>query len=167
MTDHRLPVLARHQGVWDGEYRKQTPAGDLIERHWVRCKVEVPPEGKIGFVLTTRYWYPDGRITNQQFIGDYAGNRSLAFDDGRISGWLREIDDETVVMRFGFIAMPALHVVEAIQIDASGDNRARSWHWFEAGRQTAVTLTDEWRISRDPAQFELRRDSPAETMPDR
>lgn len=162
---HRLPVLARHHGVWDGEYRKQKPCGMLIERHWVRCKVEVPASGDPGFILTTRYWYSDGRITNQLFVGSYAGRRSLRFDDGRVTGWLREIDDESVMMRFAFVAMPDIHVVESIQIDGSGNHRARSWHWFSAGVQTAITLTDEWRISHDPADFDRRQDTPETSRP--
>jgi hypothetical protein len=95
----RLPVLARHAGIWDGVYRHQGPNFAVLDQHWVRCWVEVPAHGATAFRLATRYWWPDGRTADHLFEGQDDGRGGLVFDDGRIHGWLREIDDETVVMR--------------------------------------------------------------------
>lgn len=150
MSARRFPVLARHAGVWDGDYRHIGPDGALIERVRMRCRVEVPAEGTVAFRLTTRGWHEDGRVADAVFEGR-DGDGVLLFDDGRIHGWLRELDDETVYMRFGFTAAPDCHVCEMIQVAPDGLSRARTWHHFRDHQLVKLTLTREVRVADDPA----------------
>jgi hypothetical protein len=149
----RFPVLARHEGVWDGEYRRIGADWTELDRHKVRCRVDVPAAGKIAFRLTTRYWWPDGRTQDNVFEAQDGGGE-LVFDDGRISGWLREIDSETVYMKFAFTGQAGAHVCEAIQISPDGEHRARTWHHFKEHRLSVITMAREVRVSHDPDDFE-------------
>ena len=40
-----LPLLARHEGVWDGWYRHYDPQGDKVDEHRSRLVCRFPASG--------------------------------------------------------------------------------------------------------------------------
>ncbi|GIW08651.1 MAG: hypothetical protein KatS3mg060_3456 [Dehalococcoidia bacterium] len=139
-----MPVLARHEGVWVGEYTHLDPEGAVHDRYRVRSVCELPDDGSCDFRLRTTNQWPDGRIetiVNEARLHD----GRLVWSNGRLVGAMWEIDDLTVYTRFGYPDDPTITVCEMIQISHDGQHRARTWHWFREERLFRITLTKEQR----------------------
>lgn len=145
---HRaLPLLVRHAGVWEGEYRYLAPDGALQERLRFRILAEIPDTGAVHYRQSSHYWWPDGRTQRLVFEAAWREDRArLGWDDGRIHGELWQVDATTLYLAFGFHAEPGSRVCEMMQLSACGERRLRTWHWFRDGRPSRVTLVQERRV---------------------
>jgi len=147
-----LPLLARHAGVWEGEYTHLAPDHSVQDRYLFRILVEFPEAGDAHYRQTSHYWWHDGRTQQLVYEGWYRDGR-VHFDTGRIRGACWAIDDLTLYITFGFHADPAGYVCEMIQLSPDGLDRARTWHWFREHRLWRITLVREHRIGQDAACF--------------
>ena len=148
-----MPLLARHAGIWEGEYTHLAPDRTVQDQHLFRILVELPEDREAAYRQTSHYWWPDGRTQQLRYEARYAEGR-LAFDTGRIHGRLWEIDDRTLYMRFAFHADPAGYVCEMLQLSPDGRNRARTWHWFREEVLWRITLVRERRVRGGAQEFE-------------
>jgi hypothetical protein len=139
-----MPVLARGGGRWVGTYRHFDPDGVLLDSYEVRTHSEFPWDGRDDYRLHTHNIWPDGRETKATHVADYRDG--LLWWKGGLTGWMKELDRETVYLRFGFEADPTVTVCEMIQVSQDGQHRARTWHWFRDDVMFKVTLTKERRI---------------------
>jgi hypothetical protein len=57
-----------------------------------------------------------------------------------------ELDDRTIYLNFAFADQPDVDVCEMIQLAGNDIDRARTWHWFRAGKLFQLTLVDERRL---------------------
>ena len=147
-----LPLLARHQGIWEGEYTHVAPDRSVQDGYLFRILVEIPDEGPAHYRQSSHYWWPDGRAQQLVYEGFYQDGR-VHIDDGRIHGSCWSLDDETLYLTFGFHADPAGHVCEMIQLSPDGAHRARTWHWFRHDVLWRITLVREHRIPGDAGRF--------------
>jgi len=150
-----MPLLARHAGVWEGEYTHLAPDLAVQDRLSFRILVEFPEDSSAAYRQTSHYWWPDGRTEALRYEGNYRDG-CVVFDTGRIHGACREVDDRTLYLRFAFNADPSGYVCEMIQLSADGRHRARTWHWFRQDALWRITLVREGRVSFDPAEFSRR-----------
>jgi len=141
-----MPLLARHEGVWEGVYRFVTPQLELLDQYDFRIRVSFPDDGLGGITYRqeSHYTWPDGREEQLDFEAQYTGNGRVEFG-GRLSGHMFELDDRTLYLNFGFTDDPSVDVCEMIQLAANNSDRARTWHWFKDGRLFQLTLVDEHR----------------------
>ena len=153
-----IPLLARHAGVWEGEYTHCSPDRSIQEQLLFRILVEFPEDGPVCYRQSSHYWWPDGRTQQLMYEGQYRDGR-VVFDTGRIHGACWQVDDATIYLRFGFNDDPAGYVCEMIQLSPDGAHRARTWHWFRDHRLWRVTLVRERRIGHDVARFHERTGS--------
>lgn len=147
-----IPLLAAHEGIWEGHYVHIAPDRTLQEEILFRILVEIPAEGEVHYRQTSHYWWADGRTQQLQYAGRYQDGRAV-FDDGRIQGACWAVDDRTLYLRFGFAADPSGYVCEMIQLSPDGQHRARTWHWFRDHALWRITLVREHRVSRDVTLF--------------
>ena len=138
-----MPLLARHEGVWEGIYRHVDAHGELIDEHASRLTCSFPDEG--GYQQTNRYTWADGRVEEIQFPATYRDGR-IWFDTDRIVGSAWEIDARTVVLHWSYKENPAGYLYEMIQLSDCGRHRARTWHWFQGGELVKRTLIKEQRL---------------------
>jgi hypothetical protein len=146
-----LPLLARHEGVWDGWYRHYDPNGNKVDEHRSRlvCRfpetVDGPP-----YHQTNHYSWSDGRTEVRDFPAGFGDGR-LLFDNELIKGWAAEvkIDDfnRSVMLYWKRKGDDDLYLYEMIQLSDCGRYRHRVWHWYRAGRLVSRTLIDEERVS--------------------
>lgn len=155
----RIPLLARHAGVWEGEYTHIAPDRSIQERLLFRILVEVPDAGPVAYRQTSHYWWEDGRTQQLMYEGAYRDGR-IVIDNGRIHGTCCQVDDLTLYIRFAFHAEPAGYVCEMIQLSPDGAHRARTWHWFRDHVLWRITLVREQRAGLDPASFTQRAGTP-------
>ena len=150
----RMPLLARHEGVWDGFYRYYDPNGDKIDEHKSRLLCRLPGENE--YHQTNLYRWADGKRETRDFPTRVEGNRLIFFTE--IDGWAAAVDLDT----FGRTMMlnwkrkddPGLYLYEMIQISDCGTARARVWQWFRNDRLLQRTLVDERRVSTDWRAYE-------------
>ncbi len=154
MTNIRqsLPILARHEGVWDGVYRSYDPDGNKVDEHSSRLVCRFPDEGSVPYHQTNHYRWADGRTEVRDFPADFRDGR-LQFDNELIVGWAAEVPlDEharTVMLYWLRKGEQGLCLYEMIQISDCGRFRHRVWHWYRDGRIVQRTLIDEQKVSDD------------------
>lgn len=142
-----MPLLARHEGVWAGTYRFISPQLDLLDQYDFRIRVSFPDDSDGGrtYRQESHYTWPDGREQHLEFEALYTGNGVVELA-GPLTGKMWELDDRTIYLNFAFADEPDVDVCEMIQLAANNVDRARTWHWFRAGKLFQLTLVDERRV---------------------
>lgn len=149
-----MPLLARHEGVWEGYYRYYDSQGNKTDEHKSRliCRIRDDKE----YHQTNLYRWADGKKETRDFPARIEGGRLWFATE--ISGWAAAVDlDEhkrTMMLHWTRIGEPDLYLYEMIQISDDSEARARVWHWFRNDRLWQRTLVDESRVSTDWAGYE-------------
>jgi hypothetical protein len=147
-----MPVLARHEGIWEGWYRYYDGSGNKIDEHRSRLICRFPADGPYAYHQTNHYEWPDGRRETRDFPAVYREGR-IWWDNELIAGWAAEVAlDEhkrTVMLHWVRKGEPGTYLYEMIQISDCGRFRQRVWQWIEAGRVRMRTLIDEERVAHD------------------
>ncbi|MBF2754362.1 MAG: DUF3598 domain-containing protein [Gammaproteobacteria bacterium AqS3] len=150
-----MPLLARHEGVWDGYYRFYDPDGNKIDEHRSRllCRFETDDL----YHQTNFYYWADGRKDLRDFPGEYDPATGRMMFSGVIEGWaaeLRQDDFARTVMLSWDRPEEKMNLYEMIQLSDCGTRRSRVWHWFRDDRLFQRTLVDERRIDVDWRKYE-------------
>jgi hypothetical protein len=141
----KMPVLARHEGDWIGEYLQVDPTGNILDRHESRLTCQFPETGEYDYYQINRYTWADGRREEHGFLGIYRDN-ALWFDTERITGKAWEADNATIILHFSYKGSPGSYLYEMIQISPCNNYRARTWQWFKDNRIDRRTLIQEERV---------------------
>lgn len=143
-----MPLLARHEGEWEGVYIHVDADGRELDRHasHLSCRFEQADGGEV-YHQVNRYRWDDGREEVHDFPAQYR-DRRLWFDTERIRGDAWEADEHTVILRWVYKddERSAFNLYEMIQLSPDGNDRARTWHWFSGGEIIRRTLIKERRI---------------------
>jgi hypothetical protein len=149
-----MPILARHEGVWDGVYTYYNAAGEKVDEHKSRLLCRFPDDGEHPYHQTNFYTWDDGRTDIRDFPAAYHDKR-VWWDNDLIKGWAAEVglDDKnrTVMLYWQRQGDPSLYLYEMIQIADDGQTRCRTWHWIRNGQletRTAIQeklVTTDWR----------------------
>lgn len=156
----RLPITCRHEGVWEGIYRRYDAAGKPLGEHRSRVVIRLRDDPRGGSELLQQsnyYLYPDGRREAIDTLGTFDGER-LNFYSDRVDGWT--MDDATDPKRATVIlAMTfkkdvgwytkGVDVYEIINISADGRFRSRMSQHLKDGQALTRTLIDERLRTRD------------------
>jgi len=152
-----MPLLARHEGVWEGWYRYYDPAGDKEDEHRSRLICRFPDGGNYPYHQTNYYKWADGKTEERDFPAHVTNNR-LEFDSDLITGWAADVplDDfkRTTMLNWVRQGEPDLYLYEMIQISDCDKYRHRVWHWYKKGKIVQRTLIDEERVTNDWLTFE-------------
>jgi hypothetical protein len=98
-----MPLLARHEGVWDGVYTYYNAAGEKVDEHTSRLFCRFPDEGPHPYHQTNHYTWPDGRTEIRDFPAAYRDKR-VWWDNELIVGSAWEDPD----LRRRYEALPHL-----------------------------------------------------------
>ncbi len=154
MSDIRqkLPLLARHEGVWDGWYRYYDAECNKIDEHRSRLVCSFPDAGPFDYDQTNHYSWADGRKDVRPFPAVLAGDR-IVFQSDLIDGWAADVPldtfKRTTMLNWVRKNEPGIYLYEMIQLSDCSNYRSRVWHWFRDGRLFQRTLIDEQRVSSD------------------
>lgn len=141
-----MPVLARHEGSWDGEYIHVDAGNVEIDRHRAELSCSFPAEGPYAYYQVNVYTWPDGRREEHHFPATYADGQ-IFWDTDRIVGRAWEIDHRTVVLTWTRKGEPGTYLYEMIQISEDGMSRGRTWHWFVDDQLVKRTCIKERRVA--------------------
>lgn len=152
-----MPLLARHEGVWDGVYTYYNAAGEKIDQHTSRLFCRFPAGGEFPYHQTNYYTWDDGRTETRDFPAAYHDKR-VWWDNELIKGWAAEVGlDEysrTVMLYWQRQGDPSLYLYEMIQMSDDGQSRCRTWHWIRNGLLETRTAIQEKLFSRDWAALD-------------
>lgn len=141
-----MPVLARHEGVWRGTFRRIDTEGKIVETFPTEITIRFPRTGPFQYEQVNRYTpagKPEVVIKTQ---GTFDGER-IRFENPRVRGWAA--DDQGDPKKRGvtlFIETPADrgYMYEAIVLSDDGKRRYRVAQFFAAdGTLLRRTLVDE------------------------
>ncbi|MEU8249671.1 DUF3598 family protein [Nonomuraea sp. NPDC048916] len=142
-----MPLLARHEGRWEGAYTYVDPAGKIIDAHRAELTCSFPADGEWDYYQVNRYTWPDGRTEEHRFPGTYLGGGRCAFDTDRIRGEFWAVDDDTIYLSWIYKEHGAdLRLFELIVLSPDGNSRSRVWQWIRGGVCVQRTLIDETRV---------------------
>jgi len=151
-----LPLLARHEGVWEGVYQVFNADGEKTDEHASRLICRFPDQGA-PYHQTNMYRWADGRREVRDFPAGVKDGR-LFFDNDLINGWACDValDDfkRTTMLNWVRTGEPDLYLYEMIQLSDDSQARARVWQWFKADRLFQRTLIQERFVSSDWAAYE-------------
>lgn len=149
-----MPLLARHEGVWDGTYTYFNAANEKVDEHASRLFCRFPDEGAHPYHQTNHYRWADGRTEVRDFPAEYR-DRRVWWDNDLIVGSAWEVKEDAnnraVMLYWQRQGDPSLYLYEMIQIADDGQSRCRTWHWIRNGlleRRTAIQetlVTKDWR----------------------
>lgn len=147
-----FPILARHEGVWEGWYRHIAPDGTLVDQHKSKLVCRVQDDKPTLYHQTNYYTWENGETETRDFKGDMVGDK-LIFDNDIIKGWAAQVDVDdskrTMFLHWERVNEPDLYLYEMIQISDCGHFRTRVWQWIKDGKTLQRTLIDEQRTSHD------------------
>ena len=160
-----MPLLARHEGVWDGVYTYYNAAGMQVDQHRSRLLCRFRDDGDFPYHQTNHYMWEDGRKEVRDFPATYANGR-VWWDTELIKGWAAEVglDDKhrTVMLYWQRQGDPELYLYEMIQISDDGQKRCRTWHWIRNGQLETRTAIQETLVIRDWARVEREMEEKAD-----
>jgi len=147
-----MPILARHEGVWDGVYTYYNAAGVKVDEHKSRLLCRFPDSGPHPYHQTNHYTWADGRTELREFPAEYRDKR-VWWNNELIIGWAAEVGldtlNRTVMLYWQRTGDPSLYLYEMIQIADSGVDRCRTWHWIRNGLLETRTAIQEKLVTRD------------------
>lgn len=147
-----MPLLARHEGVWDGVYTYYNAAGEKVDEHQSRLLCRFLDEGESPYHQTNHYRWPDGRIEIRDFPAAYHDKR-VWWDNELINGWAAEVpldaNNRTIMLYWQRQGDPSLYLYEMIQLSDDGMKRCRTWHWIRDGQLETRTAIQEELVTRD------------------
>ena len=153
----RMPLLARHEGAWDGYYRYYDNAGNKIDEH--KSRVLCRMIGAEDYHQTNYYFWADGKTDVRDFPALVKEDRLVFYTE--ITGWAAQVPldehNRTIMLHWTRNNEPDLYLYEMIQISDCGRHRARVWQWFRQGQLSMRTLVDEQRVSTDWQAYEGKK----------
>lgn len=142
-----MPVLARHQGEWQGTYTLIDINGQILDHHNSYLCCQFPEDKPDSYYQINRYTWPDGKEQEFHFPGVYR-DKKVWFDTERLEGYSWEVDDATLLLWITYKGIPeSMYIYEMIQISPCNNHRARTWQWFKNDHIYQRTLIQETRIN--------------------
>lgn len=147
-----MPLLARHEGVWDGVYTYYNAAGEKVDEHKSRLLCRVDEDSEHPYHQTNHYIWDDGRKDIRDFPAVYRDKR-IWWDNDLIKGWAAEVsldqNNRTMMLYWQRTGDPSLYLYEMIQLADDGQSRCRTWHWIRNGQLETRTAIQEKLVTRD------------------
>jgi hypothetical protein len=152
-----MPLLARHEGVWEGSYLYYNAAGEKVDEHRSLLLCRFPEAGDHPYHQTNHYTWPDGRKEVRDFPAAYR-DRRIWWDNDLISGSAWEVGEDekgrSVMLYWQRQGDPSLYLYEMIQLADDGQTRCRTWHWIRNGHLETRTAIEERLVTRDWRAYE-------------
>jgi hypothetical protein len=152
-----MPLLARHEGVWEGTYLYYNAAGEKVDEHASLLLCRMPGTGDHPYHQTNHYTWSDGRKDIRDFPAAYR-DRRIWWDNDLIVGSAWEVGEDdkgrSVMLYWQRQGDPSLYLYEMIQLADDGQTRCRTWHWIRDGRLETRTAIEERLVTRDWRAYE-------------
>ncbi len=140
-----MPVMARHEGNWVGEYIHVDMSGLIIDQHKSELSCTFPEKGPFPYFQKNLYTWESGKTEEILFQGTFKDNK-VWFNNDRIKGYVWELDQRSLMLTWVRKDIESSYLYEMIQLNESNNSRTRTWHWFKDDECFQRTLIKEKRI---------------------
>ena len=140
-----MPVMARHEGNWIGNYVHVDTSGEILDQHKSEISCNFPESGSYPYFQTNTYTWKNGKVEKIDFPGIYKDNR-VWFDNERIKGSVWEIDRRSLILTWTRKDIPTSYLYEMIHLSDDNNFRTRTWHWFKEDKCFQKTLIHETKF---------------------
>jgi hypothetical protein len=141
-----IPVVARHQGTWEGTYRSLTPQLQLIDAWTFRIVVSLGQSAADAYRQHTTYRWPNGKTSETSFTAALVDGH-LTWADARIKGTMHLLGPEAMLAEMQFTADPDGVIMEMARIAADGAARSRVGMVSRRGVLEKIQIADERRVA--------------------
>lgn len=143
----RIPVTARHLGIWEGVYRRYAPDGTLTAEFDSRVEMRFDEHGDY-FQRNT--YTRDGKVLQVIEASGRLGEDRLLFENERVEGWAADVETDparlTSVLAMEFKDDSGIYCYEIIQLSPDDQSRNRATQCAKDGELVSRTLIDERRV---------------------
>ncbi|MDC0074022.1 DUF3598 domain-containing protein [Alphaproteobacteria bacterium] len=139
-----MPVMARHEGNWVGEYIHVDMSGLIIDQHKSELSCTFPDKGPFPYFQKNLYTWESGKTEEILFPGTFKDNK-VWFDNDRIKGYVWELDQRSLMLTWVRKDIESSYLYEMIQLSENNNSRTRTWHWFKDDECFQRTLIKEKR----------------------
>ena len=140
-----MPVMARHEGNWIGNYVHVDISGEILDQHKSEISCTFPERGSYPYFQTNTYTWKNGKVEKIDFPGIYKDNR-VWFDNERIKGSVWEIDRRSLILTWTRKDIHTSYLYEMIHLSDDNNFRTRTWHWFKEDKCFQKTLIHETKF---------------------
>ena len=140
-----MPVMARHEGNWVGEYIHVDMSGLIIDQHKSELSCTFPEKGPFPYFQKNLYTWESGKTEEILFQGTFKDNK-VWFNNDRIKGYVWELDQRSLMLTWVRKDIESSYLYEMIQLNENNNSRTRTWHWFKDDECFQRTLIKEKRI---------------------
>ena len=152
-----MPLLARHEGVWDGWYRYYDAEGNKQDEHKSRLICRFPEGEKYPYHQTNLYAWADGKQEMRDFPAVVRDDRIWFDDNPLIEGWAAEVPldtfNRTLMLNWTRKGEEGVYLYELINLSDCNRYRCRTWHWIKDGILQQRTCMSEERIDTDWSKY--------------
>lgn len=141
-----MPLLVRHEGEWEGNYKIIDNNGNLLDEHRVNISVQFPENSPYACQLVYKYQWDNGKFEEHYFLATYR-DQKIWFDTERLQGYAWEADDSIVLIWFTYKSSPDISMYEIIQLSPCGNYRYRTMHLLKNHQVFKLTLMQEQRVN--------------------
>lgn len=141
-----MPAMVKHAGVWEGTYRHHDINNRELDVHKSRVECLFPSEGPYAYIQKNLFQWTDGREYRSVLNGELRDGK-LWWDNEMFDGCSWETEYGLILLNLNRKDDPGANFYEIICLGDSGNDRARTWHWFKDGKLFKRTLCDERRVS--------------------
>lgn len=146
-----MPVMRKHEGVWEGIYTHIDEDGSLVDRHRARVACIFPETGPYAYIQQNLFTWDDGREYRAELPGVLRDGK-LWWDTETFTGCAWPTDYDLILLNLHRKDEPGANFYEMIALGETGEHRARTWHWFKNGSLYKRTLCDERRVANSASE---------------
>jgi hypothetical protein len=162
VISQRFPVMARHEGVWQGIHRKLDAAGNPTRSYRSTVIVrymDAEPDGTV-MRQTDIHHFDDRPDEVIETTGCVEGNL-IVFRTDRVDGFAGDLNDPGQRACFVYLDIKYIpggaSMYEMVEISPDGRSRHIGTQLLKDGRLLERTLIDEAKVSDDWTAWEAQR----------
>ena len=144
MSRPELKLFPKHEGIWEGTYKRIGADGVLIDQWKSRLTAVLLPDNK--YHQVNEYTWDDGFKECLDFgVCQFNENSELIFDNPRLYGKCWETG-RSIVLIWEYKHRPGMTLFEQIDLIGNDDHRIRVWKWSENDTFNGITMIEERKV---------------------
>jgi len=139
-----LRLFPKHEGIWEGTYKRIGADGILMDQWKSRLTCVLLPDNK--YHQVNQYMWDDGFEECLDFgVCPFDEDGNLIFENPRLSGKAWETND-SVVLIWEYKHRPGMKLFEQIDLIGNDDHRIRVWKWSDGDTFNGITMIEERKV---------------------
>jgi len=140
-----MPIMRKHEGVWEGKYTHLALDGTVLDQHASCVECKFPTTGPYAYIQFNHFSWPGTKEDYYVELPAILKNGKLWWNTDQFRGSAWATENDLIMLNLERKDEPGANFFEIIVLGDTGMHRARTWHWFKNGQLYKRTLCDEKR----------------------